>query len=42
MNYRLIKLRYDTHKITAQRVWQYADDGVITEEQAAMICGAKP
>ena len=42
MTYKLIKLRYDTHRITAERVWQYADEGVITEQQAAMICGARP
>ena len=42
MNYRKIKMMYDMHRITANRVWEYADDGVITEEEAAKICGARP
>lgn len=40
--YRFIKMRYDLHKITASDVWAYADSGVITEEEAAKICGARP
>lgn len=37
-----IKLRYQMHKITASDVWDYADQGVITESQAMRICGARP
>ena len=40
--YQFIKLRYQLHKITAQDVWNYAEQGVITEEQAAKICGPRP
>lgn len=29
-------------KITAVDVWAYADEGVITEEQATLICGQRP
>ena len=42
MNYKKIKLKYDMHRITAAQVWEYADDGVITEEEAARICGPQP
>jgi len=42
MNYKKIKLKYDMHRITAAQVWEYADKDVITEEQAARICGARP
>ncbi len=42
MSYAVIKMKYDRHKITAEQVWEYADNGVITEEQAARICGARP
>ncbi len=40
--YNLIKMRYRLHKITAQQVWEYVDDGVITAEQAVTICGPRP
>lgn len=42
MTYKIIKMRYQLHKITAADVWAYADQGVITEEEAAKICGARP
>lgn len=42
MTYKIIKMRYQLHKITAADVWDYADQGVITEEEAAKICGARP
>lgn len=42
MNYKKIKMKYDLHKITAEQVWEYADAGVITAEEAAKICGARP
>lgn len=42
MNYKKIKMMYDLRRITAAQVWEYADNGVITEEQAARICGARP
>ena len=42
MNYKKIKLMYDMHRITAAKVWEYADEGVITQEQAARICGPRP
>ena len=40
--YTLIRTRYRLHKITAYDVWNYADEGVITEEQAILICGPRP
>lgn len=40
--YALIKLKYRMKKITAAQVWDYADEGQITEEQAATICGPRP
>lgn len=40
--YRVIKAKYDLHKITAARVWEYCDAGDITEEEAARICGPRP
>ena len=40
--YALIKLKYRMKKITAAQVWAYADEGQITEEQAATICGPRP
>lgn len=42
MNYKKIKMMYDLRRITAAQVWEYADNGYITEEQAARICGARP
>ena len=42
MNYAIIKMKYDRHKITAAQVWEYADEGIITELEAAKICGARP
>lgn len=42
MTYQMIRMKYLLKKITAERVWEYADEGVITEEQAAKICGARP
>lgn len=38
----IIRTRYRLGKITAARVWQYADEGVITETQAVQICGPRP
>lgn len=40
--YALIRLKYRMKKISAAEVWAYADSGVITEEQAATICGPRP
>ena len=40
--YKFIKSMYDQHKISAEKVWQYADEGKITEEQAESICGPRP
>lgn len=42
MKYQLIKTQYRLHKITAARVWEYVDDGTITEAQAITICGPRP
>lgn len=42
MNYKKIKMKYDMRRITATQVWEYADEGIITEEEAAKICGARP
>lgn len=33
---------YDQHRISAEKVWQYADEGKITEAQAESICGPRP
>ncbi len=40
--YNFIRLMYKMHKITAAEVWAYADNGEITEEEAAKICGPRP
>lgn len=40
--YKVIKAKYDLKKISAARVWEYADDGAITGEEAARICGPRP
>ena len=42
MTYQMIKIRYQLKKITAAQVWEYVDDGVITAEEAARICGPRP
>lgn len=42
MSYAIIKMKYDRKRITAAQVWEYADEEVITEEQAARICGPRP
>lgn len=42
MKFQLIKNQYRLHKITAEQVWEYADDGVITAAQAVLICGPRP
>ena len=40
--YNLIRMKYRMKKIPAQQVWDYADEGVITEAQAILICGPRP
>lgn len=40
--YALLKMQYRLKKVTAAQVWAYADEGKITEEQAATICGPRP
>lgn len=40
--YQIIKTLYQTGKLTAKQVWDYADSGKITVRQAAEICGARP
>ncbi len=42
MMYAIIKAKYRRHEITAAQVWEYADDGKITEAQALSICGPRP
>lgn len=42
MNYKTIKLQYQLHMITAKKVWDYADKNIISREEAAKICGARP
>ena len=42
MMYNLIRARYLAHIITAAQVWEYADNGTITEAQAIRICGPRP
>lgn len=40
----IIKMRYIKHLITAEEVWAYTEgeNPVLTEEQAAKICGPRP
>lgn len=40
--YAIIRVKYMMRKITAARVWQYADEGIISDSEAASICGARP
>lgn len=40
--YNFIRVMYKMHKINAEDVWEYADNGEITEEEAEMICGPRP
>ena len=42
MMYAIIKAKYRRREITAAQVWEYADDGKITEAQALLICGPRP
>ena len=39
---KIIKAQYKTHRITAEDVWAYADEGVITAQEAVLICGPRP
>lgn len=40
--YRILLLKYRAKKITAEQVWEYADAGKITEDEAVRICGPRP
>lgn len=40
--FKFVKLRYQLKKITAAQVWEYADNGTITAEEATKICGPRP
>lgn len=40
--YEVIKILFAQKKLTAAEVWERANAGTITAEQAASICGAKP
>lgn len=40
--YNIIRMKYRAGKITAAQVWEYADSGKITAEQAVLICGPRP
>lgn len=40
--YKIIKYKYDSGRITAAEVWDAADRGEITAEEAAKICGPRP
>lgn len=40
--YQFLRLQYRLKRITAADVWRHADDGDITEAQAAAICGPRP
>lgn len=40
--YRILLLKYRSHKITAAEVWEYADAGKITADEAVRICGPRP
>lgn len=40
--FNLIRMQYRLRKITAADVWTKADEGIITEAQATIICGPRP
>ena len=40
--YKFFKIQHDMGNLTAAQVWEKADAGYITEEQAASICGPRP
>ncbi len=40
--YALIRTMYKLHRLTAAQVWEKADKGDITAEQATLICGPRP
>ncbi len=40
--YNLVRVMYLTKRIVAKEVWEYADDGTITEDEAVRICGPRP
>ena len=40
--YTLIRTMYKLHRLTAAQVWEKADMGDITEDQATLICGPRP
>jgi hypothetical protein len=42
MNATIIKILYNRKKLTSKQVWQYVDNGTITEIEAIRICGARP
>ncbi len=39
---RIIRTRYIMGRITAADVWGYADEGIISDAEAASICGPRP
>lgn len=39
---KIIRIQYKLRKITAADVWAYVDDGVITAQEAVLICGPRP
>lgn len=42
MLYQIIRGKYKRHEITAAQVWECADEGKITLQQAFAICGPRP
>lgn len=42
MLFHIIKGKYRRHEITAAQVWEYVDEGKITDLQAMHICGPRP
>lgn len=40
--YNFLRTAYRLRRITAAEVWAAADDGKITAQEAAKICGARP
>lgn len=38
----ILKLKYKKHLITAAQVWSYVDSGVISYDEAWLICGPRP
>ena len=40
--YNFLRTQYRLRKVTVAQVWEAADEGKITAEQAVTICGPRP